>query len=318
MSLTNPYPSLAPDVTVLSIAQAIQQYDPRTPRHPLIWVEGEISDLSRANSGHSYFTLSDGRDQIACALWKGVARSLPVRVQDGLLVAVHCWVQTSPKGGNLELDIRNVVVQSANGPRRVALNELEAKLHAEGLLDPSRKRALPPQPTSIGVVTSPAGNVIHDITRIIQRRAPGVQIQLAPARVSGEGAAAEIAEAIRSLGRSGGANPIIVARGGGSACDLDAFNAEVVARAITESPVPIISAIGHEPDITIADLVADVRCATPSEAAEIAVPELSRHVAPIEHLEIQLRLGDASVVVRLPATASAPPSLPSSPAISRP
>lgn len=304
MQSRNPYPSLAADTPVLSITEALRHYDPRTPRHPLIWVEGEISDLSRAHSGHCYFTLSDRTDQVACVLWQGVARSLPVRVEDGLLVAAHCWVQASPKGGHLELDIRNVVIRSTHGPRRAAIQELQAKLRAEGLLDPSRKRALPQQPTSVGVVTSPAGDVIHDITRIIQRRAPGVRVQLAPAKVSGEGAAAEIAAAIRSLGASGTASPILVARGGGSACDLDAFNSELVARAIAESPVPVVSAIGHEPDETIADLVADVRCATPSEAAELAVPETAHSVPPVDGMsEIRLQFGDASVIVRLPTTA---------------
>ena len=309
MQSMNPHPSLVPDPSVLSIAEAIRQYDPRTPRHPLIWVEGEISDVSRANSGHCYFTLADRNDQIACVLWQGVARSLPVRIQDGLLVAVHCWVQTSPKGGNLELDIRNVVIRSAHGPRRVALQELQAKLQGEGLLDSSRKRALPQRPAAVGVVTSPAGDVIHDITRIIQRRAPGTCIQLAPAKVSGEGAAAEIAAAIRSLGSSGTVSLIIVARGGGSACDLEPFNHEAVARAIAECPVPIISAIGHEPDVTIADLVADVRCATPSEAAELGVPESLQSTLPIDGMsEIRLQLGSASVVMRLPTTAPAPRS----------
>lgn len=312
MNPTLPSLSLPAGAVAIPLARAIADFDPQVSHPPYVWVQGEISDLRRAASGHQYFTLSEGATEIPCVLWEKVARGIAIRVEDSLAVAVHGWIQTHPQRGHLELDVRDLIVQGPQGPRQTAVDELKAKLAAEGLLDPARKRGLPVRPRCIGVVTSPTGNVIHDITRILQRRAPGVQTQLAPTRVSGDGAAAEIAAAVRSLSASGTASPIILARGGGSRSDLAPFNSEAVARAIAECAVPVISAIGHEPDVTIADLVADVRCATPSEAAELAVPDLAAAGVAMEvaaghgMAELRLQIGNTSVLVRLPVSPSAP------------
>lgn len=296
----------ASDTPVLSLREAIARMDPRARYHPWIWVEGEVGDVSHAQSGHKYFTLSDGDARISCVIWERVARGIPTPIRNGSLVWVNGWVQPHPGSGHPELDVRSIVLQSPRSPRQEALQKVEDRLRSDGLFDPERKRTLPPSPSCIGIVTSPAGDVLHDITRVLQRRAPGTLMQLVPTRVSGAGASAEIASAIRSLGSTETADLIIVARGGGSAADLHAFNAEEVARAIAASPVPVISAVGHEPDVTLADLVADVRCATPSEAAEIAVPEtagarVSLHAATETVTELRLEIADATVVVRLPS-----------------
>lgn len=301
---------LPANAVVLPLDQAMAACDPKASYHPFVWVEGEVSDVNRAKSGHTYFLLSQGTTQIPAVLWERVARGITVRLQDGLAVAIYGWVQPHPQRAHLELDVRDIVIRSPLGPRGLAVQDLQSRLLAEGVLDRSRKRPLPEQPSCIGIVTSPAGDVIHDIERILQRRAPGIRTKLAPARVSGEGAAGEIAAALGTLSRSGEVNVIILARGGGSASDLAAFNSEVVARAIADSQVPVISAIGHEPDVTIADLVADVRCATPSEAAELAAPDMRAESRPSKSAhgggstELQLQLGAASVTIRLPASAA--------------
>ena len=251
----------------IPLRDAIARMDSKATYHPRLWVGGEISDVSRARSGHHYFTLSDGGMQIPCVLWKHVARGIPLPPRDGLLVWINGWVQPHPERGYPELDVREIVLRSAQGPQRRATDELQTALAAEGLLDPARKRPLPDRIHSVAVVTSPAGDVVHDIRRILQQRAPHVDVELVPTRVSGEGAAREIAEAIRTVDRVGTASVILVARGGGSAADLRAFNEEVVARAVAESHLPVVTAIGHEPNLTLADRVADLSCATPSEAA---------------------------------------------------
>lgn len=294
----NPEPTTPSTLPTRSIAQAIAQYDAAIPHHPLIRVEGEVSDLSRANSGHLYFRLSDGEKEIPCVMWKGVARTLPVSPRDGLLVAAACWIQRSPRGG-LELDVRALEVRGALGPRSSAREELRKRLAAEGLLDPARKRALPVNPTCLGVVTSLACDVIHDLVRVLRRRAPGLLVHTVSTRVTGEGAADEIASAIRALSATGTASPIVVARGGGSAGDLAAYDSEVVVRAIAESQVPVVVAVGHEPNVSLADQVADLRCATASEAAELVTADSSPVLATGPASEISLRTGTLLVTVRV-------------------
>jgi exodeoxyribonuclease VII large subunit len=291
----------------------MRAFDPKATYHPYVWVTGEITDVSRARSGHIYFSLVDRGTQIPAVLWERVARGIPVHVQNGLSVAAYGWVQKHPERSHLEFDVRDLVVHRLRGPRQDALRDLQERLRREGLMDPARKRPLPHAPKSIGIVTSPTSDVLHDIQRILQRRAPDVRTELSPARVSGGAATEEIAGAIQSLSESGSVDLVILARGGGSAVDLAPFDSEIVARAITSCRVPVISAIGHETDVTIADMVADLRCATPSEAAEMAVPERTTRAAANDleissagrATELRLQLGAVSVVVHLPISASA-------------
>lgn len=305
MEHTTPSPAEAPTLT---IAQAVACFDPRLPNQ-LVRIHGEVSDVSRASARqHCYFTLSDGTAQIPCVLWKRVAKGLSAWVSDGLQVEVLCWVQTSPRG-QIELDIRSLSVRSERGPRASARDELRSALTNDGILNPTKRRSLPSNARCIGVVTSLSGDVIHDIVRVIRRRAPGTLVHTVSTRVTGAGAAAEIADAIRMLGAAGTSDVIVVARGGGSAADLAAFDCEEVVRAIAESPVPVISAIGHETDNSLADEAADMRAATPSEAAEIAIADRAgsdSNAGAEAAAELHLQIGGAVVVVRVPTASSAP------------
>jgi exodeoxyribonuclease VII large subunit len=242
-----------------------------------IWVDGEITNLRTQSSGHIYFTLKDAGAQLACVLFRGEARANRALLQDGQKVVLQGDLTVYEARGQYQLVVRAIELQGV-GALQLAFERLKQKLQAEGLFDTARKRPLPRYPQRVGLVTSPTGAAIRDVLHVIQRRHPAVDIILAPCRVQGEGAAAEIAEAIRllnelsrsELGHSRpGIDLILVTRGGGSLEDLWAFNEEVVARAIFESVVPVVSAVGHEIDFTISDFVADLRAATPSAAAEI-------------------------------------------------
>jgi exodeoxyribonuclease VII large subunit len=244
-----------------------------------IWVTGEVTNLRFQSSGHAYFTLKDADAQLGCVLFRGetqVDRSL---LQDGRKVTLQGDVTVYELRGQYQLRVTQVELQGI-GALQVAFEKLKQKLKAEGLFAPERKRPLPRYPQRIGLVTSPTGAAIRDVLHVIERRNPALEIILAPCRVQGEGAAEEIATAIRLLNEFNAAplaighqrlaiDLILVTRGGGSLEDLWAFNEEVVARAIFESAVPVVSAVGHEIDFTISDFVADVRAATPSAAAEI-------------------------------------------------
>lgn len=293
--------SLPADAVIVPLSDAIAQCDPRETYHPWVWVEGEVSDVNRARSGHTYFVLGDHSAQIPCVLWERVARGIATPLMEGSLVAVNGWVQPRPGQSHMELDVRSVVLRARQGPRELAKAELRAKLDGEGLLHLERKRPLPKQPRCIGIVTSPAGDVLHDIARVLQQHAPKVRTELSPARVTGEGAATEIVAALRTLSDSGRADVVILARGGGSSSDLAPFETEGVARAIAECRVPVISAVGHEPDTTIADLVADVRCATPSEAAAIAVREWAS-VGPGAGGEMQVSFRAGGMIIHVQVT----------------
>ena len=235
-----------------------------------IWIEGEVSNLRRAGSGHAYFSLRDGSSSLRCALFRNSLGH--DHLADGALVIAHGRVSLYAVRGDLQL-IADVIQPEGVGRLQIQLEQLRAQLEREGLFDPSRKRPLPEFPRRIGVVTSPSGAVWHDIQTVIGRRYPLVELALAPVLVQGDAAAPTIAEAIVALNAAADIDAIIVARGGGSLEDLWAFNEEVVARAVFASRAPVVSAVGHETDVTICDLVADVRAATPSEAAEMVVPD---------------------------------------------
>jgi exodeoxyribonuclease VII large subunit len=241
---------------------------------PSVWVEGEITGWKRYASGHCYFCVRDAGAQVSAVMFRADAQRLPLDPEEGMAVRVFGAVSLFEKRGDYQLIARRIDTTGGDGLWRLAFERLRLRLEQEGLLAAGRKRALPRHPRVVGIVTSPVGAVLHDILHVIRRRAPWTRVILSPARVQGEGAAVDVARALRLLQRSP-ARPdvIIVARGGGSMEDLWAFNEEAVARAIADSDVPVISAIGHEVDSTIADLVADQRAPTPSAAAELAVPD---------------------------------------------
>jgi exodeoxyribonuclease VII large subunit len=232
-----------------------------------VWVGGEISNLRAQSSGHVYFTLKDVAAQLSCVLFRGTAAGQRDLLADGQKVLLQGDVTVYEARGQYQLIVRAVELQGV-GALQIQFEKLKLKLAAEGLFAPERKRPLPRFPQRIGLVTSPTGAAIRDVLHVVQRRNPALEVVLAPARVQGDGAAKEIAEAIRLLNEFG-IDLILVTRGGGSLEDLWAFNEEAVARAIFESAIPVVSAVGHEIDFTIADFVADLRAATPSAAAEI-------------------------------------------------
>ena len=241
---------------------------------PKCWIEGEISQYTHHSSGHRYFTLKDNASQLSAVMFKWQASSLSFSPQQGMQVQVYGYISVFERAGKYQLYAEQIKPAGV-GELAIAFEQLKNRLAAEGLFDESRKRPLPPYPRKIGVVTSPTGAAIRDILQILDRRAPDIEIVLCPARVQGEGAAAEVAAAIASLNQLGDIDVLIVGRGGGAPEDLWPFNDESVAWAIYQSPQPVISAVGHEIDYTIADYVADCRAPTPSAAAEIVARERS-------------------------------------------
>ena len=254
---------------------------------PPLWVHGEVTNFTKARSGHCYFSLRDADAQIRCVMWREEAKRLPTLPQEGMEVRAMGRLTLYEARGEFQL-VAYELEGKGEGLWKLAFDQLRARLDAEGLTAPARKRPLPAHPGCVGVVTSSSGAALRDIVTVIRRRAPWTRIVLASARVQGEGAAEEIARAIRRMGRAACADVLIVGRGGGSVEDLWAFNEEVVARAIADSPVPVISAVGHETDFTIADLVADLRAPTPSAAAEAAVPDGGRVRAELATLRDRL------------------------------
>ena len=243
-----------------------------------IWIEGEVSNLRRPGSGHAYFTLRDSQSSLRGVLFRN-SRGLE-HLQDGAAVVAHGRVSLYEVRGDLQL-IADIVQPEGVGELQMRLEQLTLQLEREGLFDPSRKRPLPEIPKRIGVVTSPTGSVWHDIQSVIGRRWPLVELLLAPAMVQGDGAASTIVEAFVALNAEPDVDVIIVARGGGSLEDLWPFNEESVARAVFASSTPVVSAIGHETDFTICDMVADVRAPTPSAAAELVVPDRAEMLARV-------------------------------------
>ncbi|MCU0644246.1 MAG: exodeoxyribonuclease VII large subunit [bacterium] len=239
---------------------------------PVIWAEGEISNLKFHTSGHLYFSLKDKDAQIPCVMWRNRNLALTFTPQDGMKVLALGKISVYEKRGYYQFDV--VKLQPAGiGELQLAFEQLKQKLLEEGLFDEQFKKPIPPYPERIGIVTSPTGAAIQDLVNILNRRFPGIEIILKPVKVQGEGAALEIASAIDEFNDYGAVDVLIVGRGGGSLEDLWAFNEEAVARAIFRSKIPVISAVGHEIDFTISDFVADLRAPTPSAAAELAVPD---------------------------------------------
>jgi exodeoxyribonuclease VII large subunit len=238
-----------------------------------LWVEGEISNFVVAMSGHAYFTLKDSTSQLKCVMFRGPLARVKKRPENGERCVARGPIKVYEPQGVYQL-YAEFIAPAGMGELQLRLEELAARLEAEGLFEPSRKRPLPAWPSRIGVVTSSTGAVIHDIRTVVARRWPLAEIVLAPTPVQGDDAPPLICQAIDDLNAMGGVDVIIVARGGGSLEDLWPFNDEAVARAIFASRVPIVSAIGHETDVTIADLVADQRAPTPSAAAELVAPNM--------------------------------------------
>ena len=235
-------------------------------------IKGEISNYKLYPSGHHYFTLKDEGGALRCVLFKGNALKLRFRPENGMKVIAMGKISVFPRDGAYQLYCTGLVMDGV-GDLYAAFEQLKARLAAQGLFDPAHKKPIPAYPGTIGIITSAAGAAVHDMLRILKKRYPLSKVRLLPVRVQGVEAPGEIAAAIRYANYYRLADLLIVGRGGGSIEDLWAFNEEVVARAIYDSQIPVISAVGHEPDVTISDFVADLRAATPSNAAELAVPD---------------------------------------------
>ncbi|MEL7450439.1 MAG: exodeoxyribonuclease VII large subunit, partial [Pseudomonadota bacterium] len=249
----------------------------------IVWVEGELSNLARPASGHLYFSLKDGRAQVRCAMFRQRNRALRFAPRDGLKVLVRARVSLYEPRGDFQLQVDHMEA-GGEGALRLAFEALKTKLAAEGLFDERPDRELPSLPQRVGVITSPSGAVIRDILNVLRRRFPALPVLIYPVAVQGDAAAGQIVAALERAGRRADCDVIVLARGGGSLEDLWPFNEEAVARAIHACPIPVVSAVGHETDVTIADFTADLRAPTPSAAAELIVPDradLARHVGSL-------------------------------------
>ena len=252
------------------------------------WVEGEISNLARPASGHLYFTLKDSQAQVRCALFRQHAARVRQALRDGLAVKVRGKVSLFEGRGDYQL-IVDAIEPAGDGALRLAFEALKEKLSQEGLFDQARKQPLPKHPTRVGIVSSPTGAVIRDIISVFARRAPQVALTLIPTAVQGREATAQIVRALEMADQQG-FDALILARGGGSLEDLWCFNEEAVARAVAACKTPLVSAVGHETDVSISDFVADVRAPTPSAAAELLAPDQSERRQMVRELERRLRL----------------------------
>lgn len=289
---------------VWQVARYLRELLERDPAMADLWIGGEVSNLTTSSAGHIYFTLKDQGGALRCAYFRNQNVRVRLRepMRNGDAVIVHGSIQFYPQGGNLQC-IVDFAQPAGVGALQAEFERRRARFEEEGLFDPTRKRHLPPFPRTVGVITSQTGAAYHDITTVLARRWPLATVLFRPAAVQGDEAAVEVAEAIRSMGlhRKPEARPdvVIVGRGGGSAEDLWAFNEEPVVRAIFGCPVPVVSAVGHETDVTLADLVADVRAPTPSAAAELVAPdrlEVARAVRALEatvHARSRQRTGIA-------------------------
>ncbi|HEY0634195.1 MAG TPA: exodeoxyribonuclease VII large subunit [Gammaproteobacteria bacterium] len=254
---------------------------------PLMWIEGEISNLSRPASGHLYFSLKDPFAQVRCAMFRMRGMHLAFRPTDGMQVLLRARLSLYEPRGDYQLIVEHME-EAGDGALRRAFEQLKQRLLGEGLFDSARKRPLPALPRCIGVVTSPSGAAIHDILTVLRRRFPAIPVIVYPVLVQGAVAAEQIAAMVKRAGERGDCDVLIVGRGGGSLEDLWPFNEEVVARAIAASPIPVVSAVGHEVDVTIADFVADQRAPTPSAAAEMVVPDHQEWLLRIARLHGRL------------------------------
>ena len=260
-------------------------------------VRGELSNYKMYPSGHHYFTLKDSQGALRCVMFRGDAASLRFRPENGMQVIAAGRITVFPRDGQYQLYCVRLTPEGA-GDLHVAFEQLKEKLLREGLFDQAHKRPLPAYPRRIALITSPAGAAVRDMLRILGARYPLAQVRVLPVRVQGEGAAEEIAAALDWANLHQAADLIITGRGGGSMEDLWAFNEECVARAIYRSQIPVISAVGHEPDVTIADFVADLRAATPSNGAELAVPDQNELYAWLDGLAKRLEKGTGSLLAR--------------------
>ncbi len=252
-----------------------------------LWVRGEISDFKAHRNGHWYFSLRDAEARVRCVMWRGDVQRAPTRPSDGMLVTAFGQMTVYTTGGDLQLRVTRLGAEG-DGLWRKALEETLTRLRNDGLLEEARKRALPRLPKVVAVVTSPDGAALQDIRAVAARRFAGVQLVLVPAKVQGDGTADELVRALAMIDRWGGADVVIIGRGGGAREDLWAFNDERVARAVAACRVPVISAVGHEVDVSVVDLVADFRAPTPSAAAEAAVPDRDALVRDVVSLRGRL------------------------------
>ena len=253
-----------------------------------VYIRGELSNYRKYPSGHHYFSLKDATGALRCVLFKSSARHLRFRPEDGMKVIAYGRVTVFPRDGQYQLYV-DALTPDGVGELYVAFEQLKARLQQEGLFALEHKKPIPSCPAAIAIITSAAGAAVHDMLRILRARWPMAQVKLLPVRVQGAGAAQELAGAVRYANRWRLADVILIGRGGGSMEDLWAFNEEILARAVYESELPVISAVGHEPDVTIIDFVADLRAATPSNAAELAVPDQAEMAQHVTQLELRCR-----------------------------
>ncbi|WP_373166411.1 exodeoxyribonuclease VII large subunit [Agathobaculum sp. Marseille-P7918] len=276
--------------TIYSVTQLnneIKELLDTVPGYRNLLVQGEISNYKAHSSGHHYMSLKDEGASINAVMFRSDAMRLKFRLENGMKVIVRARVSSFPRTGQVQLYISEVIPDGA-GALNLAFEQLKKKLQAEGLFDPMYKKPIPRMPRKIALVTSPTGAAVRDMIRILGRRWPLAAVTLYPAQVQGQGAADSIARAIGLANAIGEADVILCGRGGGSMEDLWAFNEEAVARAIFASEIPVISAVGHEPDVTIADFVADLRAPTPSGAAELAVPDRAEYALSLRTLDTRL------------------------------
>jgi len=290
---------ISDNVKILSVAELTRHVKSLLEDgFPQVWVAGELSNLSRPSSGHIYLTLKDAEAQLRAVIWRSAASRIRFEVREGLQVIARGRLTVYLPRGDYQLQIEELHPKGI-GAVELALRQLKEKLQKLGYFAPERKKPLPRFPRRVALVTSPSGAAVRDMLEVLGRRWPRLEIYVCPVRVQGDGAAEEVAQAVRLINRLDLADVLIVGRGGGSAEDLWAFNAECVADALFESRIPVISAVGHEIDLTIADLVADCRALTPSEAAERVVPDRRELLDGARSLEARLRSGIVSLLDRL-------------------
>jgi exodeoxyribonuclease VII large subunit len=256
------------------------------PRFKDVWVAGEVANLRRQASGHLYFTLKDPEASVGVVIWASQARRIHFDLEEGLEVVAHGFVEIYPPHGKYQLIVQELEPRG-QGAQAILLRQVKERLLKDGLLDPARKRRLPFLPRRVGVATSPTGAALRDFLRVLHARFPSLPVLVAPCRVQGIGAAAEVIAAVRALARAG-VDVVVVTRGGGAQEELWEFNDERLARALAACPVPVVSAVGHEVDVTVADLVADARAATPTHAAELVAPVRDELVASVRSLRGRL------------------------------
>jgi exodeoxyribonuclease VII large subunit len=282
-------PATAPTRQVFSVSQLNAQVRSYLElEFPRVWVEGELSRIKPHSSGHLYFSLKDDGAAIDCAMFRNQNRLLRFKPTEGQQVLLRGKVTLYEPYGRFQFVVEHME-ESGEGALRRAYEALRQKLQAAGWFDAARKRALPTLPQRIGIITSDSGAAIHDLLSVLGRRFPGIPLRLFPAPVQGKSAAPQLAEVIRHASTQGECDVLIVGRGGGSLEDLWAFNEEIVLQAIFDSPLPIVSAVGHESDTTLADFVADLRAATPSAAAELVAPDAQALLRRIEHPLLQMQ-----------------------------